>query len=724
MANRRAKQDYFNSFNSTLQNSSISAKNKFKILLKLTKSNKKSVIPPLIEGDETIHDSAKKANTFSDFFEYKSTLDGANETGPNLEKLDDVPDLAWMNTDKDEVKQIFRKIKQSNFSPCGISGEFLAIFSDMIAHPFSVLLNRIILFEGYFPKLWKIAHITPVYKRSGSKVDKANYRPISLLPTLSKVCESIIHKRLLDHCITNKLISDRQAAYLKGDSTVSQLVYLTNKIRENWGYKKYTQIVWLDISSAFDKVWHSGLLSKLKQIGVTGKFLEVIESYLSGRQQVVVVEGTKSSSKLVTAGVPQGSCLGPLLFILYINSISEGLESEVLLFADDSSLIVSGDSPSDMAEVLNRDLTKISNWASNWKITFNPKKTKTMFFIQPQSKRVNSVNIYHNDVPVKEVFEHKHLGVILTPTLDWSRHIHEICTKAYWKLSVLRRISQLKRKTLNLMYKLTVRSVIEYALIVIGNNIKVVDLNKLNRIQYTAAKIVTGALHLSSRQQLEKELGWETIQQRIDILSLNFFHKIHSGVTRPLIKTCMTESIKSSNRSAGQYKLHKNYGTKHQKSFFPHYTKHWNKLSEKLRRLPPEEFKTELKAEMLKPKKYLHCGSKLGNKFITWLRVGQSYLNSHSYSINKIDSPSCSCGNKNETVSHFIISCNKYNELRQHLFTRTSAIVPNFLTLPIKSKLEILLYGQEDLEHKDNRQIQLSTQNFILQTNRFRSVQK
>ena len=127
---------------------------------------------------------------------------------------------------------------------------------------------------------------------------------------------------------------------------------------------------------------------------------------------------------------------------------------------------------------------------------------------------------------------------------------------------------------------------------------------------------------------------------------------------------------------------------------------------------------------MLKPKKYLHCGSKLGNKFITWLRVGQSYLNSHSYSINKIDSPSCSCGYKNETVSHFIISCDKYNELRQHLFTRTSAIVPNFLTLPIKSKLEILLYGQEDLEHKDNRQIQLSTQNFILQTNRLRSVQK
>ena len=158
---------FFNSFNSTLQNPNITAKKKFKILLNLTKSGKHSAIPPLIEGDETIHDPNKKANIFSDYFEQKSTLEGAADPGPDLEKLDGVPDLEWINTDKTEVKKLFRKLRLSNFSPCGISGQFLSIFSDMIVQPFSELLNRIILIEGYFPKLWKLAHITHVFKRNG-----------------------------------------------------------------------------------------------------------------------------------------------------------------------------------------------------------------------------------------------------------------------------------------------------------------------------------------------------------------------------------------------------------------------------------------------------------------------------------------------------------------------------------------------------------------------------
>ena len=130
----------------------------------------------------------------------------------------------------------------------------------MISTPISFSLSRLFnnLFEiGHYPNIWKIAHIIPVYKRSGPKSDKSNFRPISLLPTLSKICESVMHDRLLKHCLENDIISEKQAAYLKGDSTVSQLIYITHNIRNNWEEKKLTHGVFLDVSSAFDKVWHN-----------------------------------------------------------------------------------------------------------------------------------------------------------------------------------------------------------------------------------------------------------------------------------------------------------------------------------------------------------------------------------------------------------------------------------------------------------------------------------
>ena len=193
------------------------------------------------------------------------------------------------------------------------------------------------LFEvGLFPDIWKVAHVTAIFKRSGSKTDKRNFRPISLLPTLSKICESVMHDRLFKHCLENDIISHKQAAYLKGDSTVSQLLYIVHNIRKNWGDKKMTHGLFLDVSSAFDKVWHSGLLAKLSQVGIENNFHEMMASYLHNRKQIVVVNGFKSD----------------------------------MLFA-------TGTDPSETADILNRDLDRISIWATKWKVKFNASKTKT-----------------------------------------------------------------------------------------------------------------------------------------------------------------------------------------------------------------------------------------------------------------------------------------------------------------------------------------------------------
>ena len=138
-----------------------------------------------------------------------------------------------------------------------------------------------------------------------------------------------MHERLLSHCIQHTLITERQAAYLKGDSTITQLIYLLHQIRTSWGKSKIAHGLFLDISAAFDKVWHNGLLAKLEQIGISGAFLTTLKSYLTNRKQCVVLDGIKSDLLELHAGVPQGSRLGPLLFLIYINDIVEGLESEI-----------------------------------------------------------------------------------------------------------------------------------------------------------------------------------------------------------------------------------------------------------------------------------------------------------------------------------------------------------------------------------------------------------
>ena len=185
--------------------------------------------------------------------------------------MEDISDLDVINTSPFEVSACIKKLKKSAFSHCGISGQFIQMISRKIRKPLSILFNNMFV-AGYYPDEWKIGSVAPVYKRSGPKITKESYRPISLLPTISKICESIMHDRLLNHCISNDIITDKQAAYLKGDSTVTQLIYLVHNIRLAWGKKNIAHTVFLDISAAFDKVWHKGLLAKLKQIGELEKY--------------------------------------------------------------------------------------------------------------------------------------------------------------------------------------------------------------------------------------------------------------------------------------------------------------------------------------------------------------------------------------------------------------------------------------------------------------------
>ena len=725
-ANRRAKESFFNTISATMHNYNISAKKKFSILSKLMRTNKVSSIPPLLEGGDIINDPEAKSNFLNKHFASKASLTGADDPAPILPIKDTVlGKLSIVNTSRIEVAKLCRDIKKSNSSHCGVSGKFLSIISTPISFPLSRMFNN--MFDiGYFPEIFKIGHITALFKGKGLKSDKENYRGIHLLPTLSKVAESVMHARLLSHFSSNNIISERQAAYMKGDSTVQQLLYIVHLIKSSWTKGKITQGCFLDVSAAFDKCWVNGVLTKLQQVKVEGSCLTLFESYLTQRKICTVVDGEKSDFLEIKAGVPQGSRLGPLLWILYVQDIMDELESEVLLFADDTCLFFTGDDPAITAEVLNRDLLKISSWAEKWKVIFNSSKSKDIIFSNNKPLS-NSPPLILNNAFITRTHEHKHLGLWLSSNLDWQKQVHEACLKANGKLAVLRSVKFLDRSTLDLLYKLTVRSVLEYGMIAYYHCLKPVQLRKLSQVQYRAAKLCTGALHFSSQLKLEQDLAWESLDSRADFLGLTAFHKMRFDQVRPLVKSCMPvlRIAVQNTRSTEPYIPFKFQNQQFSKSFFPHMTNLYNALSPTLRNCDISDFKTELKAK-LKPTKNKHFNrgvSKFSNSLHTQLRVGRSYLAAHGFSIGLNNSDKCACL-KQETTEHFLISCPIYTNQRTKMFNEISLLLPKFSRLTLKEKVKTMLSGiflESSVPDLRNVKIVFIVQNYILQTRRFAS---
>ena len=236
----------------------------------------------------------------------------------------------------------------------------LKLYGKSIACPLSLIFQSV-LNDGVFPDDWKKSNIVPCHEKDSKSLIK-NYRPISLLPIFSKVFERLIYNSLYNYFIQNKLFTECQSGFMPGDSCVAQLLSITHEIYNSFDYNPSVDIrgVFLDISKAFDKVWHDGLIFKLQTYGIDGKLLKLLKSYLKDRQQRVLLNGQTSSWKNVLAGVPQGSVLGPLLFLIYINDLSDGLTSICKIFADDTSLFSKAINKEKSEIEPNKDLNLIS----------------------------------------------------------------------------------------------------------------------------------------------------------------------------------------------------------------------------------------------------------------------------------------------------------------------------------------------------------------------------
>ena len=332
--------------------------------------------------------------------------------------------------------------------------------------------------------------------------------------------------------------------------------------------------------------------------------------------------------------------------------------------------------PAQTAEMLNRDLARINQWANTWKVKFNPLKSKDIIFSR-KLQVYYSLPLIFDSTFVDRVHEHKHLGLWLSNTLTWSRQISETVLKANFKLSILRSVKFLDRSTLDLLYKLTVRSVIDYGLVVYFNSATSADKGRLRQLQYRAAKLCTGTLHLTSQTALEHDLAWESVSDRALFLGLSMYHKIHLNQTRPLVKTAMPK-LKSVGvtRSSASYS-YESFPPKlkaFSDSFFPYFTKRWNDLPLNLKSEGDIcEFKFRLKIH-LKPKKQKHFsrGTKRGNSLLTQLRVGRSQLNAHKFTLGLSDTDKCVC-ERPETVSHYFNNCFLYQEQRHTLHSKSNS---------------------------------------------------
>ena len=346
----------------------------------------------------------------------------------------------------------------------------LKLCPEEISTPLKLIFQKCVN-TGMFPESWKYANVQPVHKKQNRQI-KTNYRPISLLPICGKILEKIIFDQLYPFLNNNNLISKNQSGFRPGDSTIYQLIDITSNIYKTFEKHDETRALFLDISKAFDKVWHEGLLFKLKCNGISGNLFNLLENYLTNRYQRVVLNGISSDWKILEAGVPQGSVLGPLLFLIYINDLTDNISSEMRLFADDSSLFTRVEGVNHTQEKLVKDLETVSTWAYQWKMLFNPDITKQAIEVIFSVKKTKTHHpaLFFNGIPVSREANTKHLGVHLDCRLNFSKHIREAIIKATKGLSLLKFLSKyVSRKVLDLSYKLYIRPHLDYGDVIYHN---------------------------------------------------------------------------------------------------------------------------------------------------------------------------------------------------------------------------------------------------------------
>ena len=727
------KEKYLKNLGDRVSDRATGKKKYWSALKKLMNKNITTIIPPIIFQGSFVTDFQEKCNIFNEYFKNQCTLVDTSSTLPPLRINTDLR----LSTIRFEESDIIRHIRKLNCNKAhghdNISARILKICDDSIALPLSIIFKKC-LEEKVFPNKWKKANVVPIHKKNEKNII-SNYRPVSLLPLCGKIFEKIIFDNLYPYVFGNGFIHDKQSGYRRGDSTVKQLLSITHEIYKAFEQGKELRAVFLDISRAFDRVWHEGLIHKLKVIGIEGEMLDILTSFLKNRKQRVTLDGECSDWADLEAGVPQGSILGPILFLIYINDLIDEVSSDIRIFADDTFIFRIVD-PSSTYE-LTQDLEKITRWAHRWKMIFNPDISKQAVEIVFSNKRIKPVVIplVFNGIDVKSVNDTKHIGLILDSKLNFKSHLEKKLSKSRSGLGLMRQLKKwVSHDVSENIYKLYVRPNLDYADVVYHKAEDKNDLfysentnpmmKQVEMVQYEAARIVTGAWKGTSRDKLYKNLGWESLNERrvmrklcifyetLDTKFPNYLFSILDNQSNPLISR-RTDSLRPIFCDTSSYKL----------SFFPSTIRDWNNLDMEIKDANSKHIFKKRILNKIRPKKDSYYGIRNNDhiRYLTMLRCDLSPLRDHKFRKGFLDTNNnlCLVCNRKEDTVHFLLHCRSFSLSRTTLLQRVTELLGwDVSILPRGRLVSTLLYGRGDTTYHNNYLILKSVVDYIIQSKR------
>lgn len=390
--------------------------------------------------------------------------------------------------------------------PDGFLPKLLKEVAEQVAPHLVAIFNQS-LRSGSVPRDWKEANVTPIFKK-GDRANPGNYRPISLTSVVGKMLEGIIVDAIVEFLERNKLLLDTQHGFRRHRSCLTNLIDFFHGMLRDYDSSRAIDILYLDFQKAFDKVPHKRLMSKVRALGVQGAVSTWIECWLRDRRQRVVINGESSTWAKVTSGVPQGSVLGPLLFIIYINDIDVGITNRIAKFADDSKLGGSVNTATGI-ESLRADLRKVGEWSEKWLMPFNLEKCKVMH-IGHANQRADYSLLGHN---VASTELEKDLGVQISSDLKFSEQCIEAEKKAQRLLGCIRRRFRFRNKDIVLtLYNSLVRPHLEYAVQFWAPTLRK-DIQRLERVQSRATKLIPSIRHMGYERRL-RALGLFSLETR------------------------------------------------------------------------------------------------------------------------------------------------------------------------------------------------------------------
>ena len=437
--------------------------------------------------------------------------------------------FAFSQVSAQDIQTIIKNFKpKSSAGHDNLSMKLLKSIKAIISDSFALIVNQS-LNTGIFPDKLKIAKVLPVYKKDDKSLLN-NYRPISLLPVFSKIIEKAVYRQLYSYFTSHNLFYRSQHGFKKLHSTETAALEFIDRIFKFLDSGEIPVSVYLDLSKAFDTLDHEILFHKLKHYGVNGTALHWFKSYLTDRSQYVQFDEICSKTLPIQTGVPQGSILGPLLFIIYVNDLCQASPKfESILYADDTTLINSlcvfttddSDNHENISDVINHELNKVYDWLSSNKLSLNVSKTKFMIFHFPQRKLNFEINLQIANTPIDRTAVFDFLGLTINENLNWNNHVSKISTKLSKITGILNRLHYfLPRQQLMLIYNSLFLPHVNYCLLAWG-----FSSDRIYMLQKRAIRLICSANFLAHTEPLFKELNTLKINDIMQVRALKFYFR-------------------------------------------------------------------------------------------------------------------------------------------------------------------------------------------------------